>query len=152
TRTMREALQRHDTFITTDEVLDDALCWQAGPAASGAATAVSAEGSKTSCEQGATALAPEPVPIKPQDDTEQDGHGSGSRTHVTLTAAGRRTQEAPTASHAPSKPHTCELCGVTDNLRLCQACLSVRYCGVQCQRAHWPKHKTQCKATRSKAT
>ncbi|GFH28963.1 hypothetical protein HaLaN_27541 [Haematococcus lacustris] len=81
TRTMREALQRHDTFITTDEVLDDALCWQAGPAASGAATAVSDEGSKASCEQGATALAPEPVPIKPQDDTEQGGNGAGSRTH-----------------------------------------------------------------------
>ncbi len=31
----------------------------------------------------------------------------------------------------------------------CSACQSVRYCSVHCQKAHWPKHKVLCKATRN---
>lgn len=30
-------------------------------------------------------------------------------------------------------------------LKRCSSCLSVIYCSVECQRAHWPIHKTPCK-------
>lgn len=30
----------------------------------------------------------------------------------------------------------------------CSGCKIVRYCGVDCQRAHWPKHRDMCRAPR----
>ena len=41
----------------------------------------------------------------------------------------------------------CEVCD-EGNARRCTACFMIRYCGSQCQRMHWPKHKKQCKETR----
>jgi len=29
-------------------------------------------------------------------------------------------------------------------LKLCGACKTVRYCGVECQTAHWNDHKAEC--------
>lgn len=43
--------------------------------------------------------------------------------------------------HSPK----CEVCGSKENLRYCQRCKSVRYCGKKCQTAHWKKHKKMCK-------
>jgi hypothetical protein len=31
------------------------------------------------------------------------------------------------------------------SLKMCKSCMSVRYCNAECQRNHWPKHKTECK-------
>jgi hypothetical protein len=31
----------------------------------------------------------------------------------------------------------------------CTACEQARYCGQQCQRAHWKAHKTDCKRLRA---
>ena len=31
-----------------------------------------------------------------------------------------------------------------DRLKRCSRCLAVSYCSVECQRAHWPNHKTSC--------
>jgi hypothetical protein len=31
-------------------------------------------------------------------------------------------------------------------LKKCTGCKQVRYCGQQCQLAHWPAHKANCKA------
>jgi hypothetical protein len=43
----------------------------------------------------------------------------------------------------------CASCGMTesDNIKLkkCNACKSVRYCGVECQKNHRPQHKQACK-------
>ncbi len=44
----------------------------------------------------------------------------------------------------------CASCGITENnddvkLKKCTACHFVRYCSVQCQREHRPKHKRDCK-------
>ena len=40
----------------------------------------------------------------------------------------------------------CGIAGVDDiKLKECTACKSVRYCSVNCQREHRPKHKRQCK-------
>jgi len=39
---------------------------------------------------------------------------------------------------------TCAWCGARDVDLTCSRCMSVIYCGRQCQRAHWPGHKAQC--------
>ena len=43
----------------------------------------------------------------------------------------------------------CACCGKAEvdeiNLRKCNACKSVRYCSVKCQKGHWPQHKKACK-------
>ena len=43
----------------------------------------------------------------------------------------------------------CASCGVaeSDNIKLrkCTACYLVKYCGIQCQKEHRPKHKKECK-------
>ena len=43
----------------------------------------------------------------------------------------------------------CANCGVKEDddikLKICTACKSVRYCGINCQKEHRPKHKKACK-------
>lgn len=39
---------------------------------------------------------------------------------------------------------TCHKCAAPASLK-CSKCHVARYCGVACQRAHWPTHKTACK-------
>mmetsp|Transcript_5086 Transcript_5086/g.7020 ORF Transcript_5086/g.7020 Transcript_5086/m.7020 type:complete len:569 (+) Transcript_5086:96-1802(+) len=39
---------------------------------------------------------------------------------------------------------SCFRCGRTLNLKRCGRCQMVSYCGAQCQRAHWKKHKPLC--------
>jgi len=44
----------------------------------------------------------------------------------------------------------CASCGIVKNnngikLKKCTACYLVRYCSVQCQKGHRPKHKRDCK-------
>jgi hypothetical protein len=44
----------------------------------------------------------------------------------------------------------CASCGIAGgdgdiSLKTCTACHLVKYCGVKCQRDHWPKHKKECK-------
>jgi len=36
-------------------------------------------------------------------------------------------------------------------LKDCSRCQSISYCSPQCQKAHWPRHKTACKATNTPA-
>ena len=44
---------------------------------------------------------------------------------------------------------SCASCGIKEDddikLKICTACKSVRYCGVECQKKHRPKHKKDCK-------
>ncbi len=43
----------------------------------------------------------------------------------------------------------CASCGIAEidsvKLKKCTACYRVKYCGVECQRDHWSKHKKDCK-------
>lgn len=40
----------------------------------------------------------------------------------------------------------CAACGKDLAASLCSRCKAVRYCGPECQRAHWRAHKAACKA------
>jgi hypothetical protein len=49
-----------------------------------------------------------------------------------------------------STTSTCAACGARAGqpgvrLQMCSRCKGVRYCGPQCQRAHWGAHKAQCR-------
>jgi len=41
----------------------------------------------------------------------------------------------------------CAECGVEGgaSLKICKPCMQVKYCNAECQRNHWPTHKTACK-------
>lgn len=41
------------------------------------------------------------------------------------------------------KPAWCEICSAIRNLKVCK-CVSVAYCGKECQRLDWKKHKLVC--------
>jgi hypothetical protein len=49
-----------------------------------------------------------------------------------------------------STASVCAKCGARAGqpgvrLQMCSRCKGVRYCGPQCQRAHWRVHKAQCR-------
>ena len=48
-----------------------------------------------------------------------------------------------------SSANICANCGKgeeeSDNLKKCSACLSIKYCSRECQAAHRPQHKKECK-------
>ena len=41
----------------------------------------------------------------------------------------------------------CAECGKEGgtSLKMCKACMLVRYCNAACQMKHWPTHKAECK-------
>ena len=53
------------------------------------------------------------------------------------------------ADNEAKEMHRCASCGIAegDDIKLmkCTACYLVKYCGVKCQKNHWPKHKKECK-------
>lgn len=58
------------------------------------------------------------------------------------------------AAPEAGRGHCCAACatpssqpGVT--LKLCTGCRGVRYCGAECQKAHWRAHKAACRAARA---
>ena len=58
-------------------------------------------------------------------------------------AAPRAAAQAQAQAALSSK--ACPGCGRVAS-KSCSACRSVRYCSVQCQRAHWNEHKAACRA------
>jgi hypothetical protein len=69
------------------------------------------------------------------------------------TKDGDRGGKAKEAAEAQSVSHVhpaevCASCGGGGGggaLKKCGQCRSVRYCGGDCQRKHWPVHKAHCK-------
>ena len=58
--------------------------------------------------------------------------------------------------YSDDPPKQCEYCGSQEaapgeKLVRCAACSQVRYCGRQCQQAHWPSHKAACLQSRKLA-
>ena len=41
----------------------------------------------------------------------------------------------------------CAECGADGgaSLKMCKACMLVKYCNAECQHKHWPMHKAECK-------
>jgi hypothetical protein len=53
--------------------------------------------------------------------------------------------------HAPAPPAppvnidaACARCGAAAPAAQCARCKVIKYCGAECQRAHWPEHKGDC--------
>ena len=44
-----------------------------------------------------------------------------------------------------AKGKRCAVCGAGGKLKKCSGCHTVRYCGADCQRAHWPDHRRTCR-------
>ncbi|KAL4427969.1 hypothetical protein ABPG75_002058 [Micractinium tetrahymenae] len=51
------------------------------------------------------------------------------------------------AYHEDAEPESleCANCGTTHGLLKCSRCHTAWFCGVKCQKAYWPFHKTQCR-------
>jgi hypothetical protein len=60
-------------------------------------------------------------------------------------AAGRQIEYLEARTHC-GRPE-CDGAGV----KKCASCLKVYYCGRECQLAHWPAHKTECRRSADKA-
>ena len=50
-----------------------------------------------------------------------------------------------------AKSYTCGVCGAGLAKMTCGGCGTVRYCGPECQRAHWPAHKSRCRELKAEA-
>lgn len=53
-----------------------------------------------------------------------------------------KTEKAPKPAQQEER---CASCGSPASGNKCGSCKSVSYCGRDCQRAHWPTHKAECK-------
>lgn len=50
-------------------------------------------------------------------------------------------------SAAAEVKHMCAQCqAVSPGLKQCNGCHIIRYCGVACQKKHWPSHRERCKS------
>ena len=56
----------------------------------------------------------------------------------------RHTAAQPAMDKALLKAH-CLVCGNPEARRRCGECGVPHYCGVECQRKDWPRHKKECK-------
>ncbi|EJK50901.1 hypothetical protein THAOC_29984 [Thalassiosira oceanica] len=91
--------------------------------------------------------------MPPETDAEMLGGFRVSTTSLTLFAL-QKSQPSPliTMSCVPvvdDGAEVCANCGAmasdTVKLKSCTACRLVKYCGVDCQRAHRKQHKKACK-------
>jgi GNAT superfamily N-acetyltransferase len=77
--------------------------------------------------------------------------GSTPAPSLTLALAGflakRATWQVGNATADEANPCSNPGCGGT-GLKICTRCRQARYCGPQCQQAHWSMHKTGCKASK----
>ena len=70
--------------------------------------------------------------------------GQGTAT-VSAQAASGPTQLGAAQPAHPPRVCAAPGCDATSGLKRCGACRAVRYCSVQCQRAHWPAHIAECR-------
>lgn len=44
--------------------------------------------------------------------------------------------------------HICDACNSTENIKRCEKCKVAYFCGVECQKKAWAKHKKECAPVR----
>lgn len=76
--------------------------------------------------------------------------GDSAAEPAARSAAPSPLAAAPPADDSPC----CAACGQPEGmavkLKRCSGCHAVRYCGADCQRAHWRAHKAACRAAAAK--
>lgn len=81
-------------------------------------------------------------------DAEETATGVGDRVP---DMQGRGSADGPPprpkAMATRSSRRVCCMCGVVSekHFRVCSRCREARYCGRDCQKAHWPVHKLECR-------
>jgi ankyrin repeat protein len=66
----------------------------------------------------------------------------GTAAHISKTHGASAEQTAYLEAKTHCSNHGCTGAGA----KKCTGCKQVRYCGQQCQLAHWQAHKADCKA------
>jgi len=86
-------------------------------------------------------------------DAAPRAHAHGRQVRVLLLRGGRDVHVSAgsgewgqTCSWC-SKPPVLDSAGMAVRLLRCSWCRAAFYCGIECQRAHWPAHKVGCKPT-----
>jgi len=54
------------------------------------------------------------------------------------------TQSAGNGRERPQSLTSCQVCGRSENTKKCGRCRSVYYCGENCQKTDWRRHKSSC--------
>lgn len=72
------------------------------------------------------------------------------KTHKTSCTREKGGAENNTEHNENSSP-ICAHCRSKSTSRVCKNCSAVFYCSKSCQKSHWKKHKTSCKARSGKA-
>eukprot|EP00877_Chromochloris_zofingiensis_P012924 jgi/Chrzof1/7886/Cz02g40010.t1 len=78
-----------------------------------------------------------------------DCYPDGAVTEQTFQTAKanvmRHLQQQQQGSVQPYDDTACAACGqAADELKRCSRCKGIWYCGRDCQRMDWPRHKTEC--------
>jgi ankyrin repeat protein len=74
-----------------------------------------------------------------------DAYGTAADISKKYAATGKQTQYLEARTHC-AKPK-CDGAGV----KKCTGCLQVYFCSRECQLAHWPAHKAECRQSADKA-
>ena len=112
----------------------EALCRLVEASGSSAAAAIEAAGGRVALQQH----------------TDSSDLSMGATARKALELLDSHASQ-PAASPAVAAPRVCaaEGCGATTGLRRCGGCGRVRYCSVECSKAHWFAHRADCKRWRA---
>lgn len=78
---------------------------------------------------------------------QQAGRAAAPAEAIEQTAAAELAATGSLAPSPPAPPRVCAApgCGATTGLKRCGGCGAVRYCSVECNRAHWWELRAECR-------
>ena len=74
---------------------------------------------------------------------------AGANMYLAATISELVDASAEQTAYLKAKAHCSSPGCLGEGKQKCQGCFQVRYCGEQCQLAHWPAHKADCKRVRA---